>query len=117
MKRQIRRGRGDDLKEGRESIASLRAKDAAKRPPTQIEKLRAEVAELREQNEAMASELEKLWESGKQPDELALKTENETLRSRVNILQERLLRAERGRKDAFAQRQEMADRLRAAGVE
>lgn len=116
VKRQIRRGRGDDLKEGRESIASLRAKDAANRP-TRFEKLRAEVAQLREQNEAMANELEKLREAGTQPDELALKEENETLRSRVNILQEKLLRAERGRKDAFAQRQEMAERLRAAGVE
>lgn len=117
VKRQIRMGRGNDIKEGRESIASLRARDAAKRPPTQIEKLRVRVVELSEQNEAMAIELEKLREAGRPPTELALKTENETLRGRVNILKEKLLRAERDRKNAIAQRQEMADRLKAVGME
>ena len=117
VKREIRKGRGDDLKDGRESLTSVRAKDGATKPPTRIQKLRAEVAELREKNKAMANELEKLREAGTQPDELALKAENETLKSRVNILREKLLRAERGQKDALAQRKEMAERLRAAGVE
>ncbi len=116
VKRQIRLGRGSDIKEGRESIASLRAKDAAKKPPTQIEKLRVKVEELREQNEAMTSELEKLREAGRPPTELALKTENERLKGRVNILKEKLLRAERDRKNAIAERQEMADRLKAVGI-
>ena len=117
VKREIRKGRGGVIKDGSESITSLRTKDAAKKPPTRIQKLRAEVAELREQNAAMANELEKLREAGTQPDELALKAENETLKSRVTILQEKLLRAERGQKNAIAQRQEMVERLRAVGVE
>lgn len=63
VKREMLKGRGNDIKEGRESIASLRAKGAAERPPTPTEKLRAEVADLREQNAAMAKELTRLREA------------------------------------------------------
>lgn len=116
-KRQMGLGRGEDIKTGRESLTSLRRKDAANKPPTQIQKLRAEVAELRGQNEAMASELEKLREAGRRPNQLALREENETLTSRVHLLEEKLKRAEQGKEHALVQCQEMADRLRAAGVE
>ena len=58
----------------------------------------------------------KLREAGRPPTELALKTENETLKGRVNILKEKLLRAERDRKNAIVERQEMADRLKAVGI-
>ncbi len=116
VKRELRKGRGNDIKEGRESIASLRAKRAKERPPTPTEKLRAKIADLREQNAAMAKELTRLREAV-EPDEFALQAENETLQSRVNILQEKLLRAERAREDAVAQRQEMADKVKAAGIE
>ncbi len=117
VKREMLKGRGNDIKEGRESIASLRAKGAAERPPTPTEKLRAEVADLREQNAAMAKELTRLREAAEPPDELALQEENETLRARVNILQEKLLQAERARENAAAQRQEMAAKLKAAAME
>lgn len=65
----------------------------------------------------MASELEKLREAGSQPIELILRDKNQTLESRVHLLEEKLKRAERGKEAALAECQEMADRLKAAGVE
>ena len=55
--------------------------------------------------------------ASEQPNELALRETNETLTNRVDLLREQLGRAERDKEDALAQGQEMADRLRAAGME